>query len=123
MRNTNTRPFCYIRDENIYFGQHQNSIKLSEIVMLKAMVNYTNIYLSNGKKVLFSKTIKRFEEILPTLSFIRTHKAFLINKDHIKNINYEGDLLTLTNDLCIPISSRNRKHVMASIANDRVNDN
>ncbi|MFN5982030.1 MAG: LytR/AlgR family response regulator transcription factor, partial [Fluviicola sp.] len=67
--------------------------------------NYTEIHLTNGKKVVSSKTLKEIELVLLTSSFIRVHKSHLINLNFIKKyIKGDGGMLVLNDDSMIPVS-------------------
>ncbi len=110
--------YCTISAENIHFSSTQKSIQLADIVMLKADVNYTYFYLANGKCIVFSKTMKTFAELLPSCSFIRTHKTYLINKHYLKSVNQEEDLINLSNGMNVPISRRKRRSVLPQIMNN-----
>ena len=55
-------------------------IENKEIVYFKANENYTEIILESGKRLISSKTIKRYEEKMNSKIFYRTHKSYIINK-------------------------------------------
>ncbi|MFN6084778.1 MAG: LytR/AlgR family response regulator transcription factor [Fluviicola sp.] len=77
----------------------------SEIIRAEADSNYTEIHLTNGKKVVSSKTLKEIELVLLTSSFIRVHKSHLINLNFIKKyIKGDGGMLVLNDDSMIPVS-------------------
>lgn len=63
-----------------------NFIEVEDILYLKADNNTTEIFMANDKKVVAFKTLKHFENILPT-SFCRIHQSFIINKTYISRIN------------------------------------
>ncbi|MCB0510036.1 MAG: response regulator transcription factor [Chitinophagales bacterium] len=71
--------------------------------------NYTNIYLSDGKKVLCTLALKRLEEILTEKNFFRVHKSYIININAIKKIfKTENGHILLENNLEVPIARRRR---------------
>lgn len=53
-------------------------LEVADILYCQADDNYTQIYLKEGK-ILVSKTLKYFEEILREHAFARVHKSFLVN--------------------------------------------
>lgn len=83
-------------------------IENKEIVYFKASENYTEIILENGKKVVSSKTIKRYEEKMNPNIFYRTHKSYIINKhNHLKELSRQaGNFVIMSNGDCIPIARR-----------------
>lgn len=71
--------------------------------------NYTTLSLRSGEKVVASKTIRYFEDILGPMGFIRPHQSYIINTKHIEQYNKkDGGFLVMTDGSSIPVS-RNRK--------------
>ncbi len=83
-------------------------IENKDIVYFKANENYTEIILSSGKKLISSKTIKRYEEKMNDKIFYRTHKSFIINKhNHMVEVSRNGgNLVIMSNGHEIPIARR-----------------
>ena len=65
-------------------------LNVSEIIYCQASSNYTEFYLSDGKRILSSYTLKQYDEILTGQSFFRAHRSYLINLSHVK-IYRKGD--------------------------------
>ncbi|WP_198027652.1 LytTR family DNA-binding domain-containing protein [Seonamhaeicola sp. S2-3] len=59
-------------------------LDVSSIIYCEANVNYTDIYIENGKKITSSKTLKRFEEMLNESGFYRVSQSCLVNLSHVK---------------------------------------
>ncbi|QKJ30598.1 response regulator transcription factor [Mucilaginibacter mali] len=59
-------------------------VNTCDIVSLQADSNYTIIHLSNMQKMVISKTLKDFDELLDHQHFTRIHKSYTVNLDHIK---------------------------------------
>ncbi|MEP1490151.1 MAG: LytTR family transcriptional regulator DNA-binding domain-containing protein [Algibacter sp.] len=58
-----------------------------EILFLKADNNTTDFHMANGKTISAFKTLKTFQELLPR-NFLRIHKSYIVNKNHISRVNY-----------------------------------
>lgn len=58
----------------------------AEIVHLEAANNYTHIFLQSGEKILASKGLYEFDEILSPYGFIRCHQSHLVNRHFIKSL-------------------------------------
>ena len=86
----------------------------NEILFLKGVINYTEFYLTNGKKVISSFTLKRHEEQID--GFLRVSKSHLLNPEYIKTVKIEGSDKTviLNNGSRIKVSRR-RKDVLDQI--------
>ncbi len=85
-------------------------VKQSDIVYAKAADNYCEIYLLTGKQYVVSKTLKKVESELSTSGFLRVHKSYLVNIEHIKRFerNFGGSLM-LEGNLEVPVSSTGKK--------------
>lgn len=78
-------------------------IKYSEIVFLKADNNTTDIILMDGRTVVALKTLKYFQENLPSL-FIRIHKSYIVHIAAVQRIHLSQAKCYLNNGEVIPIS-------------------
>jgi DNA-binding LytR/AlgR family response regulator len=108
---TSSQHFCQIVRGKIYFQRSKKNIPLHEIVMLQGDINYSLFYLQGGRKVLIPRTLKIFEELLEKYNFLRTHRGFIINCDHLLRIDRFYEEAFLTNDLQASISRRRRTEV------------
>lgn len=80
-----------------------------DIIYCQSNDNYTHLMLKNGEKILASKTIKHFEDVLHPMGFIRPHQSYLINSKYIDQYNKkDGGYLVMKDGASIPVS-RNRK--------------
>ncbi|MCC6370978.1 MAG: response regulator transcription factor [Bacteroidia bacterium] len=85
-------------------------VETSEIVYLEADGAYTEVWLKNGSKILVSKKLKFFEEVLDKRpNFFRSHRSYIVNINFIKKYNKADNALTLDNGKTI-IISRERKN-------------
>lgn len=57
-------------------------VKLADIVLIKANDDYTVVTTTSNSYVL-RKTMKKWEEILPEEKFMRVHRSYIINTDHV----------------------------------------
>lgn len=69
-------------------------LKTEEVLFLKADNNSTDFYMNDGTKVSAYKTLKTFEEILPS-NFHRIHKSYIINKNFVSRIQYGKSSCTI----------------------------
>ena len=90
-------------------GQHGVTfIDLNEIVYSEASNNYSKLILSDGRHFLISKTLKDVQEVLEEEHFLRVHRQYIINLNHVKQFNRNEGVLTMTNGENIPVA-RNQK--------------
>lgn len=99
-----------VKDQILSLNTQDGLLKIAikDIVHIQGDRNYSCIYMSNQKKELVSKTLADLEEILSDKNFFRCHKSHLVNKVHIRSSNIEGNSLTLSSGLILPISRRRR---------------
>jgi two-component system LytT family response regulator len=94
---------------------------INDIINLEANSNYSNIYFINKPKVVASKTLKDFEELLPPDIFFRIHHSYLINLNYIKRyIKGDGGQIELQNGKYVDVSRRKKEEFLKAIGyNDR----
>lgn len=91
---------------------------ISQIVRCESMGNYTQFFFVDDTKLLVTKTLKEFDEILSTNGFIRTHQSHLINSDYIRSyVKTEGGYILLKNDHRIPVSVRKKPEIVKLLDN------
>ncbi|SEG40608.1 LytR/AlgR family response regulator transcription factor [Sphingobacterium lactis] len=91
-------------------------VPISEIVRCQADNNYTEVYLIDGRKVILSKTLKDFEEMLAGFGFLRCHHSHLVNIKYIQGIQGPGfNKILLNNDVLIPISRMKKELIKNTI--------
>jgi two-component system LytT family response regulator len=91
-------------------------VEIDEIIYCEANGNYTNFYFVNRPTICASKPIHDYEQLLLDCNFVRTHKSFLINLEHIKEyIRGEGGTLVLSNGKEVEVSRRKKEWLMTKI--------
>lgn len=93
-------------------------VKVNEIVRCEASDNYTHFFLENGEKILVSRTLKEYAELLKPHGFQRTHQSHLVNTLYIKSLMKEdGGTLLLQNNTRVPISRQHLEAVKTALNN------
>ncbi|WP_375241088.1 LytR/AlgR family response regulator transcription factor [Polaribacter sp.] len=88
-------------------------LDVSDIIFCKADDNYTEIHLSNSKK-LVSKTLKHFEGILKEYTFARIHKSYLVNVNAIiKYKKGKGGSVIVSNGKEILVSASQKSNLLS----------
>jgi two-component system, LytTR family, response regulator len=90
-------------------------VTVSDIIFCKADEDYTHVFLNdNNQKLVVTKSIKDFEDLLIDYNFFRLHHSFLINKKFIKKyIKGEGGYIITDHDHEIPVSRRRKSDFLA----------
>ena len=91
-------------------------IDIDNIVCFEAEGNYTNIHFTNGNPLLSSKTLKEFEDLLPTDKFFRIHNGSLVNLHFIKKYDKsEGTQVVLSNGMVLDVARRRKDELLQLI--------
>jgi two-component system LytT family response regulator len=91
-------------------------VEIENIIYCEANGNYTNFYFTNHATICASKPIHEYEQLLTDCNFVRTHKSFLINLQHIKEyIRGEGGSLILSNGKEVEVSRRKKDGLMVKM--------
>ena len=80
-------------------------VEIDDIVHCEADKNYTFFFLTSGKKILVSKTLKDFETLLNGYGFFRVQQSHLINVEFIDRYDkQQGGSVILKDGTAIPLS-------------------
>lgn len=91
-------------------------IKTADIIRCESSNNYTTFFLIDGEKIMVSKPIFEYEEILSVYGFIRCHQSHLVNKKHIRSlVKDDGGYLLLEDNTQIPVSRLKKEFVKAEL--------
>jgi two-component system, LytTR family, response regulator len=86
-----------------------NFLPIKDIVYLESDNNYTAIYSINGDRIVSSKNIGYYEELLDDLPFFRIHNSFIINLKKVKKyIKGKPGLIEMENGVKINVSLRRK---------------
>jgi two-component system LytT family response regulator len=84
-------------------------VKIMDIIHCEAEGRYTWFYFTNREKLLVTKNLGEFEELLSSNNFVRIHHAHLINAHHISEfIKGNSPTLIMTDGSSIMVSQRRR---------------
>ncbi|WP_417860335.1 LytR/AlgR family response regulator transcription factor [Winogradskyella sediminis] len=88
------------------------TLKVEDIIHLEADTSYTHIY-SKERKLMVSKPIKFYEDLLTEYAFFKTHKSHLININHVKKY-FKGkqSYVIMSNDHHVPVSVRRKEEFL-----------
>ena len=91
-------------------------LTIADIIYCEATGSYTQFYLRNNEKLLSSRTLKDFEELLTNHNFFRIHNSFLININEIKRyIKGDGGSVIMSNTNEVLVSRRKKEEFMKKL--------
>ncbi len=90
-------------------------IETGRITRCESSNNYTTFYLDSGEKLLTSKPIFEYEELLSAYGFFRCHQSHLVNTKKIRSwVKEEGGYLVMEDSTQVPVS-RNKKEALRGL--------
>jgi two-component system LytT family response regulator len=91
-------------------------VSIADIIRCESNVNYTEFHFTGNKKLLVTKTLKDFEDLLAEQGFYRVHQSHLVNTKFIKEfVKTDGGYLLMQDGTNVPVSTRKRAQVMEMI--------
>jgi two-component system LytT family response regulator len=88
----------------------------SNIVRIEAMSNYSAFILADGKKIVVSKTLKEYEQVLENDVFMRVNRSVIVNLDHvIKYKRGDGGILELGDGYEVEVSPQKKDELMRKL--------
>ncbi|MDI9312856.1 MAG: LytTR family DNA-binding domain-containing protein [Limnohabitans sp.] len=88
-------------------------VKLEEIFVLEAEGMYTNFHLTQNRKILISKPMKFFSDLLESKDlFYKPHRSYLVNLKYLqKVVKKEGTYIEMENNMRIPVSKEKKEEL------------
>ena len=87
-------------------------VNIQHIVRCEADNNYTTFFTVEGEKIIISKGLKEYEDLLSGYGFFRVHQSHLINLNYISRFDKkDGGFVVLTDKTQVPVSQRKRQQL------------
>jgi len=84
-------------------------VPVKNIIRLEAAGAYTTFYLMDGKKIMVSKNLKEYENLLEGHEFMRVHNSHVINLHEVKKfIKSDGGYIIMNDDSQVVLSPKKR---------------
>ncbi len=87
-------------------------LNAGEIIYCQADLNYTVIHTSKNERLMSSRNLKEFEEILDPSVFFRCHKSYIINLNFIKKYTKSDSVVLMYNETAIDIAHRKKEEFL-----------
>jgi two-component system, LytTR family, response regulator len=111
-------PKTHSNIDELYIRHHKgfDVLKINDIVFCQSDGGCTFFYTPAGKKIVSSKSLGHFEELLKDRNFIRVHHSYLVNRQHIIGYHHEG-VISLTGKNSVPLGDVYRKKFLEHYRN------
>ena len=91
-------------------AQEIKYVNPTDIIRCESSNNYTTFYFAAGEKLVVSRPIYFYEELLQDYNFIRCHQSHLVNKKYILSlVKEDGGYLLLKDKTQLPISKQKKE--------------
>lgn len=84
-------------DDKVYLrsGLRAHFAEISDISLITARDNYSEVHLADGTRVFIRKSMKVWEDTLPATHFMRVHRTQIVNLARVTRYVRDGDEHTL----------------------------
>ena len=91
-------------------------INIRDIIRCESDDYYTKFYLIDGRKIMVSKTLKDYEELLSDYGFFRSHQSHMVNLYFMDRFDKKsGGTIFMKDNSKVPVSSRKRNSLLKEI--------
>ena len=90
-------------------GNYFHKVKIADIFYLESDNIYVNVHTPKGK-MLVRSTLQDYVDLIGSSQFVRVHRSFVVNINHIETINSE---YLVINNVHIPISKSYRDQLLS----------
>ena len=92
-------------------------IKVDDILYCTADRSYTFIHLKNKKKIIATRKIKEFENLLSNHDFFRVHRSYMVNLNYIeKYYKGTGGYIVMSDGQSIDIARRKKDEFLERLS-------
>ncbi len=92
-------------------------VDVADIYFCKSDNSYTTFHFRDNEKILVSKSLKDYENLLSDYGFYRAHQSFLVNLNHIKKVDKsDGGFIIMKNKKEVPVSMRQMKKLVSLLS-------
>ena len=93
-------------------------VTIKDIVHIESENNYSHFFLIDKTRLIVSKTLKEFEDLLEGYDFFRIHNSHLINLAYVQTfLQKNGDYIILTDGSKLEVSRRRKTDLLEVLKN------
>ncbi len=92
-------------------------VEPEDVIYLQADGSYTHILLADGQKLLVTKKIKTFDQILNHPCFFKTHRSYLVNLNRIQQyVRQDGGYIIMSNGDRVSLARDRKDEFLTTIS-------
>ncbi len=94
-------------------AESMHLIDVQDIIRCESDGAYTRLFINDGKKIMISKVLKDYEDLLQDCGFMRIHKSHIVNLNYIDRFEKaDGGYLILKDQSSVPVSFRKKDQLI-----------
>lgn len=91
-------------------------VSIKDIIRCESEANYTKFFLTDGRKLTISKTLKEYDQLFENQLFFRAHQSHLINLLHFDRYEKkEGGSVYMKDGSTLPVAVRKKDALMQAL--------
>lgn len=99
-------------------GSAYEIVSINDIIRCESEGHYTNFMLADKRRLLVSVSLKYYEDLLPSETFIRVHHSHLININHVvRFLKVDGGYAVMSDNSQVEISRRKKDTFLSRLQN------
>jgi two-component system LytT family response regulator len=88
-------------------------VEISDIIRCESDKNYTTFYVKNQSKIVVSRTLKEYDELLAPYGFFRIHQSHLVNLKHLTGLDKkDGGYALMSDGSAVSVSYRKKEQLL-----------
>lgn len=87
-------------------------VNVQDIIHCRADGNYTHFFITPDKKLIVSKTLKEYDQMLTPYGFFRTHQSHLVNLNFMDHFSKEREHIFLKDGSSVPVAYRKKEQLL-----------
>lgn len=96
-------------------------VALNDVIRCESEGSYTTFFTTKGRKIVVSRQLKEYDELLTPCGFYRVHQSHLVNLSHVEQfIREDNGLLVMTDGSRVEVSRRRKEGVMEILMKNNV---
>jgi len=91
-------------------------VNVDDIIRCESERNYTRFHLTERRRILVTRTLKEFNDLLDGYGFLRTHHSHLVNLDHVTEyVRADGGYIVMDDGSQVPVATRKRDALLREL--------
>lgn len=88
-------------------------VRIEDIIRCQANDNFTDVFLTDGRKLMICRTLKFYEETLSSQGFVRIHKSHLINTQYVERyLKGKGGQVQMSDQSILDVSPNKKQDLL-----------